>query len=373
MDLEREFSARDDLIFLNHAGLAPWPRRASEAVTAFARESFETGPAHYERWVATETALREQGRILLNTPSSDDIALLKNTSEGLSIVAYGLPWKSGDNIVTTAEEFPSNRIVWESLRDRGVVLREVVIGSAPDPEAALFASCDTCTRLITVSSVQYASGLRMDLARIGKFCRERDIAFCIDGIQSLGALQMDIQAIHADAVVADGHKWMLGPEGVALFYTRPEFRDRLRLTQYGWHMVEAAGDYERRDWEPAKSARRFECGSPNMLGVHGLHASLGLLLEIGMPEIERRVLDNSRYLIGLIDDADELELLSSRNEARLSGIVIFRRRGVDAAMLHRALHAAGVQCAPRGGGIRFSPHFYTNRQQIERAIRIASA
>ncbi len=371
--LEQEFPARDDLSFLNHAGLAPWPRRAADAVAAFARENFELGPAHYERWTATETALREQGRRLLNAASADDIALLKNTSEGLSMVAYGMPWADGDNIVTTGEEFPSNRIVWESLRYQGVTLREADIRSAPDPEAALFALCDARTRLVTVSSVQYASGLRMDLARIGAFCRERGIAFCVDAIQSLGALQIDAQAIKADVIVADGHKWMLGPEGIALFYTRPQFRERLRLTQYGWHMVEAMGDYERRDWRPARSARRFECGSPNMLGIHGLHASLELLLEVGLAEVERRVRDNARFLIALIDEADGLELLSSRDPARQSGIVVFRRHGIDATALFQALRAAGVQCAPRGGGVRFSPHFYTRREEIGRAVRLALA
>ncbi len=371
--LEHEFPARDDQIFLNHAGLAPWPRRAADAVAAFARENFDSGPAHYERWAATETALREQGRALLGAASADDIALLKNTSEGLSIVAYGMPWTAGDNIVTSAEEFPSNRIVWESLRDQGVGLREAEIHAVPDPEAALFALCDERTRLVTVSSVQYASGLRMDLARIGAFCRERGIAFCVDAIQSLGALQIDARAIHADAVIADGHKWMLGPEGIALFYTRPGFREQLRLTQYGWHMVDAIGDYERRDWRPAGSARRFECGSPNMLGIHGLHASLGLLLEIGLDKVEQRVLDNARYLIELIDETDGLELLSSRDPARLSGIVVFKRPGIGATALFQALRAAGVQCAPRGGGVRFSPHCHTRREEIRRAVRLALA
>jgi cysteine desulfurase / selenocysteine lyase len=367
--IEREFPRRANHIYLNHAGISPWPRRAADAVAAFAQENYRDGPIHYERWSAIEASLREQGRALLNATAADDIALLKNTSEGLSVVAYGMRWESGDNVLTTDQEFPSNRIVWQSLADQGVELREAAIGAAADPEAALFALADERTRLITVSSVQFASGLRMDLARIGAFCRQHDIVFCIDGIQSLGALRLDVEAIQADVVVADGHKWMLGPEGIALFYTRPGLRERLRLTRYGWHMVEALGDYDRRDWTIDRGARRFECGSPNMLGIHGLNASLGLLLEVGMDRVERTVLDNTNDLIGLIDAADNLELISPRQESRRSGIVTFRHKGMDAAALFRVLRDSGIQCAQRGGGIRYSPHFYTPREQLEQAVR----
>lgn len=372
LHIDDEFPHREDLIYLNHAGVSPWPRRAADAVAAFAQENWRDGPVHYERWIATETRLRERCRALVNAAASEDIALLKNTSEGLSIVAYGMPWQDGDNVVTTDQEFPSNRIVWESLADRGVELRQAAIGASDDPEAALLACVDERTRLITVSSVQYATGLRMELARLGAFCRRHDIVFCVDGIQGLGALQFDVEAIQADVVVADGHKWMMGPEGVALFYTRPALRERLRLTQYGWHMVEAMGDYDRRDWTIARSARRFECGSPNMLGIHGLEASLSLLEEIGIDRVERAVLDHATCLIDLIDAADRLELLSSRAASRRSGIVTFRHRTIDAATLYRTLRGQGVHCAPRGGGIRYSPHFHTSRLQLEQAVRMAN-
>ena len=368
---EHEFPFDDGFIHLNHAGVSPWPRRTAEAVSAFACENHLRGALDYERWLAVEAELRERARALLNAPAAEDIALLKSTSEGLSLVAYGVPWRRGDNIVTADQEFPSNRIVWESLAAEGVELRQAAIGTAPNPEDALLALVDHRTRLITVSSVQYASGLRMDLGAIGAFCRQRSILFCVDAIQSLGALRMDVQAAQADVVVADGHKWMMGPEGLAVFYTTPELRERLRLTQYGWHMVEAKGDYERRDWTVARSARRFECGSPNMLGIHGLHASLGLLLELGMPAIEETVLDNTSRLIRLIEGSPGLELLSPEASARRSGIVTFRRAGTDARTLHERLRARGVHCAPRGGGIRYSPHFYTPLAHLERAVALA--
>lgn len=363
------------IIQLNHAGVGPWPRRTASAVCAFAEENRRQGSLDYPRWLETEAALRRAAAALLGA-AANDIALLKNTSEGLSVVAHGLPWRAGDNVVSSDQEFPSNRIVWESLAPLGVELRQAAL-HAPgdhtngDPEAALFSLVDGNTRVIAVSSVQYASGLRMDLERIGTFCRERGIVFCVDAIQSVGALRMDARTIHADAVVADGHKWMLAPEGVALFYTSPALRERLQLRQYGWHMIEERGDFERREWTVASDARRFECGSPNMLGIHGLLASLELLLELGMTEVEQRVLANADRLRALISASGCLESIGSDLGARRSGIVVFRRPGRDPRALHQALHEHGVLCAPRGGGIRYSPHFHTRAADLERAVDLA--
>jgi Selenocysteine lyase len=365
-----EFPLRAGLIYLNHAAVGVWPRRTSAAVQAFAEENMLQGAADYSRWLGVERDLRSRLVCLLGAGASDDIALVKNTSEGLSLLAYGLDWKEGDNIVSARGEFPSNRIVWESLRPLGVHLRLADI-TGPDPEAALVDLCDERTRLLAVSSVQYGTGLRLNLKRLGRFCRDRGILFCIDAIQSLGALVFDARACHADVVVADGHKWMLGPEGLAVFYTHPRLRERLRLLQYGWHMVEHAGDFERLEWRPAESARRFEPGSPNMLGIHALHASLGLLLEVGMRKVETELLARTRRLLQLVAGEERLQLLSPPEPERLAGIVTFRRRDLDAgghAALHRHLTARSVICALRGGGLRFSPHFYTPMADLERAV-----
>ncbi len=307
---------------------------------------------------------------LLNAPSSDDIALLKNTSEALSVVAYGLDWKKGDNIVSSNQEFPSNRIVWESLASKGVEFREADVGSSSSPEDTLFSCVDKKTKLITISSVQFGTGLRMDLKQIGEFCEQRSILLCVDAIQSLGAVQFDVQDMNADFVMADGHKWMFGPEGLAIFYTKPEARDRLNLNQYGWHMVESLGDFDRREWQSATTARRFECGSPNMLGIHALNASLSLLLEIGMERVEKQLLKRSEYLIGKISAADNLELITSGAKNRYAGIITVKK--VDAAneRLFQYLNDNNIFCALRGGGIRLSPHFYTPIEHLDQAIEI---
>ncbi len=365
--IQQEFGLRSDIIYLNHAGTSPWPRRTADAVRRFARENVVQGAVDYPSWVAIETALRVQLRDVLNAKSIDDIALLKNTSEALSVVAYGLPWHPGDNVVTTDQEFPSNRIPWESLAPLGVELREVSV-TGPDVEEALLDAVDKRTRLLTVSSVQYATGLRMDLERIGDFCARHGVLFCVDAIQSLGALCMDVQTVRADFAMADGHKWMLGPEGLAVFYTRAEARDRLRLTQYGWHMVERHGEFERRDWQAAAGARRFECGSPNMLGAHALHASLSLLLEVGLDEVERYVLEHAAYLMERIRADPDLELVTPQAAGRHGGIVTFRSRHCPPDALFHHLQTRGVVCAQRAGGTRFSPHFYTTDEQLDQAL-----
>lgn len=367
-----EFPLIDDLIYLNHAAVAPWPKRTSAAVIQFAEQNCRYGSHYYLDWLKKETEIRSQLQALINAPSADDIALVKNTSEALSFVAYGLPWQAGDNIVSSNEEFPSNRLPWQSLAERGVEFRQADLSSAATPEDALFALVDSHTRLLTISSIQFASGLRMDLQRIGEFCQQRGILFCIDAIQSLGAVQFDVQAYHADFVMADGHKWMFGPEGLGVFYTTPAARDQMKLTQYGWHMMKDTHNYENRPWEIHPGARRFECGSPNMLGIHALSASLSLLLETGMATVEELVLERSDYLKNAIAEHEQLVLLSQPSPLK-SGIVTFKHKSLSNDGLYRHLQQHRVVCAPRGGGIRFSPHFYNTFEEIDRALALAAA
>ncbi|MCU7809018.1 MAG: aminotransferase class V-fold PLP-dependent enzyme, partial [Candidatus Thiodiazotropha sp. (ex Semelilucina semeliformis)] len=299
--------------------------------------------------------------------SPEDIALLKSTSEGLSVIAHGIDWEAGDNIVSIAQEFPSNRIVWQSLEPKGVEIRLLDLTSEDDPEAALMRLCDENTRLLSVSSVQYASGRRMQLPKLGKFCHEHQIVFVIDAIQSLGALSFDVVSNQADVVVADGHKWMLGPEGLALFYCSETLREKLQLRQFGWHMVENAWDFDRQDWEPATSARRFECGSPNMLGIHALHSSLGLLLEMGIEKVSHLIEYNCDKIIAQVD-ARGFELLTPLDPQSRAGIVTFRVPDRDNAALQQQLMDTQVVCAYRGGGLRFSPHFHNTDSQITQAF-----
>jgi selenocysteine lyase/cysteine desulfurase len=363
-----EFKLRKGLIYLNHAEISPWPKRTALAVQRFAEENMLEGAFNHSHWLEGDASLRRQAQALLNAPLSNCIALLKNTSEALSVVAYGLDWMYGDNVVSSNQEFPSNRIVWESLSQYGVEFREAELSSSQSPEDALFSLVDTRTRLITISSVQFSTGLRMNLSRIGEFCKSHGILFCVDAIQSLGAVRCDVQEIKADFVMADGHKWMLGPEGLAVFYCHPEARSRLHLNQYGWHMIEDMGDFDLKDWRIAESGRRFECGSPNMMGIKALSASLSLLLEAGMEQVERDILKKSEYLFERINSSQKLELITSIESDRYAGIVTFKCINADPVPLYKHLSQHDVVCALRGGGIRFSPHFYIPNDHLEHAM-----
>ena len=384
-----EFALAPDLIHLNHAGVGPWPRRTVAAVTRFAVENGAQGSLDYPRWLIVEQTLRRRLAGLIGGASPADIALVKSTSEGLSMVAYGMDWSPGDNIVGIAQEFPSNRILWESLAPLGVQYRQLDLDSSPDPEGDLLALCDGRTRLVAVSWVQYARGLRLDLGRLSAGCRARGILLGLDAIQGLGALPLNLADTPADFVAADGHKWMLGPEGLALLYVAPELRPRLRLRQYGWHMLEQPGDFERRDWAPALDARRFECGSPNLTGTHGLEASLALLQEVGIEAVHAAIEARIDHLIAAVD-ARGYELLSPREPDRRAGILTFRVPGVEPQALYASLMSPGtadmsgtqerfptrpprVLCAQRGGGVRFSPHFYTPFEDLDRAMDLVAA
>ncbi|WP_347904911.1 aminotransferase class V-fold PLP-dependent enzyme [Pseudomonas purpurea] len=367
-----EFVQAPGLRYLNHAAVAPWPNRAATAVARFAQENVLLGARDYSDWMALEQRLRERLMRLLNAPSTDDVALVKNTSEALSFVAFGLSWESGDQIVISDEEFPSNRIVWEALASQGVEVVQVSL-KGDDPEGALLGACGPRTRLMSVSAVQFASGLRLDLQRLGAGCKQANVLFCIDAIQQLGALPFDVQTYQCDFAMADGHKWLLGPEGLGVFYVRSELREQLKLHEFGWHMLEHMGDYDRTGWEPAKSARRFECGSPNMLGAMALEASLSLLEEVGMECVATLIAERVQWLQDGLNAIPGVRLHSPLNPARRGGIFSFSIDGIDNQTVYEALKAQNVVCIPRGPGVRFSPHFYTEKRVIDETLAIVAA
>jgi len=364
---QQPFQLDENIIHLNHAAVGPWPVATRDTLYRFAEENVRLGSQRYAHWIETEALLRTQLKQLINADSTDEIAILKNTSEGLSVIAQGINWCAGDNIVIPACEFPSNRIVWQALAQQGVETRLIDINDVGNPENCLIAAMDANTRLVSCSSVQYASGLMHDLAKIGKACREHEILFCVDAIQSLGAIQFDVNAVQADFVVADGHKWLCAPEGTALFYCRQNVMSQLQLKQHGWRMVDNPLDFNQINWQPAKTAQRFECGSPNMMGIAALSCSLKVLLDIGLENIETQVLSNTRYLFEQLSTLENIEILTNQTTGKYAGIVTFQRTDVDNEKLYHYLQNNGVICALRGG-IRFSPHFHTSMQTIDRAI-----
>ena len=366
-----------DLIYLNHAGVGPWPMRTVHAIHEFAEENAIYGASRASEWSKHATALRIMLADLINAESNDELALLKNTSEALSTIAYGIDWQSGDNIVVGRQEFPSNRVVWESLQStKSVEVRVVDLYAAATPEQALIDATDKHTRLIATSSIQYATGYRMDLDLLGRHCHAANILFCVDAIQSLGASPVDVQSSHIDFLAADAHKWLLAPEGIALFYCRRPLISELKLNEYGWNMLADSNNYDALynepdilKWKPKSDAKRFECGSSNHLGIYALHASLSLLMEIGTEYIYRQVTRNVNYLAEHIDQ-ERFALLTPDSERR-GGILTFKPlKNRDSKALFAALIANNVFCAYRGGGIRFSPHFYTTTDTLDKALKL---
>jgi len=353
-----EFPILQHGLYANHAAIAPWPRAAADAVAEFALENATIGAERYSRWLLRESRLRISLAGLINAESADDIALLKNTTEGICTVANGIDWRTGDNLVLPAQEFPSNRLPWLALERHGVEVREVDIRATVEPEKALLRQIDSRTRLLAVSAVQWTDGLRLRLETLGQYCQQNNVLFFVDAIQQLGALQMDVQSCGIDFLAADGHKWLLAPEGIAVFYCRGSRREQLQHTQRGWRMLDEPYQFNREHWQASNTASRFEAGSPNMLGQVALHASLGVIESFGMPAVEALITANTRNLSAGLAAIPGVELVRPFDPQRVSGIVSFRPPQTDLAGFQQALKERRLVCAVRGGAIRLSPHFY---------------
>jgi cysteine desulfurase/selenocysteine lyase len=374
--IAEQFPVNDQCLYLNHAAVAPWPKCTRDAVQEFAQENCQTGAQGYLTWLKKEQSLRTKLAKLIGSKNEDCVALVKNTSEALSIVAYGLDWQAGDVVLISDDEFPSNRIVWESLAQKfGVIVKQVHI-SAEDPEKEILAAINasaanptTKPKLISISAVQYASGIKLNLAKLGHACKENDVLFCVDAIQAVGAMEFKCDEWHIDFAMADGHKWMLGPEGLGFLFVKQNHIHTLNLYQYGWHMIEGAGDFSIKNWQPANSAKRFECGSPNMLAGYALEASTDLLLNMGLENVAEAIEKNHDYLLHKLK-ALGAEILSPLDANVRAGILTFRFASIDSAELYQNLMKNNVVCANRGGGVRFSPHFHTTKDCMDKAIAV---
>jgi len=363
-DYRNDFPVTQDLIYLNHAAVAPLSRPAADAMKWLAEDCWRNGSFHYDQWLETYAGVRKAAARLVNA-SEEEIAIMKNTSEGIATIALGIDWKPGDTIVAFQEEFPSNQYPWRRLESRGVKIRWL---SVMDPlekidEAARGA------RLVAVSFVQYLTGYRADLAAIGRICKDRGAIFFVDAIQGLGVFPIDVRSMHIDALAADGHKWLCGPEGCAVLYVSKQLQPQVDAVEFGWMNVSSAGDYGARDMTLRADAARYECGTLNTIGCYGLRAAIEMILEIGTERIGRAV----QALGDQIDSSVRrkgYEVACDRNAATSAGIVSFRKSGTDPAALVANLQQNKVVAANRAGWVRMSPHFYLTREEIDRAMEL---
>ena len=277
-----EFPITQNLIYLNHAGVAPLCRRSADAMKELADDALGYGSWHYDRWLAAYDGLRTATARLINAKPSE-IALTKNTSEGVATVALGIDWRPGDRVVAFREEFPANYYPWKRLESQGV---EVDWLSVTDPLDKIDETARGA-RLLAISFVQFLSGFRADLDAIGTICEDHDCLFFVDAIQGMGAFPLDVRASKIHALAADGHKWMLGPEGCAVLYIQQDLQDAIEPVEFGWTNVAGHADYASRDMTLRADAGRYECGTLNTIGCYGLRAAIEYLLETGV-EAHRR-------------------------------------------------------------------------------------
>jgi selenocysteine lyase/cysteine desulfurase len=359
--------------FFNHAGVSPLPHSAAEAIRVYAGQAEQAAYLN-SGWHFEIENLRQTSANLLNC-HRDEIAFVKNTSEGISIVANGVDWQYGDQIVTTNVEYPANIYPWmEVSRSRGAKLVMVEEEDGPEGcrqtpiEKILEAASAPKTRLVALSHVEFASGQRHDIARIGKFCRERKILFCVDGIQSLGIIPVDVKEMNIDYLSADGHKWMLGPEGAGIFYCRRELLEHTRPMTIGWMNVVDAQNFGNYDFTLRADAGRFECGSFNVPGFLAFKAALDLLSGVGIEQISQRIKLLTDVLIAGLRKKG-YRIISPRSEMQWSGIVSFvspTHPHDKVVQMMRKEHR--IELALREGRMRCSPHFYNTEAQIDRVV-----
>jgi len=364
--LRAEMPVAERWAYFDHAAVAPVTTAAAAAMRKWCDEVLNDGDTRWPEWSRGVEATRDAAARLVGA-DRDEIALVPNTTAGISLVAEGLNWRPGENAVTLADEFPSNVYPWLNLASRGVETRRVPTDNGRLDLDALAAACDAQTRIVSVSWVGYATGYRHDVERIAQLAHERGALVMLDAIQGLGAFPLDVEKMPIDFLAADGHKWMLGPEGAGIVYIRRRHLDRLRPLGVGWHSVVHVSDYTRIELNLRPSAARYEGGSQNMVGMLGLGASLDLLLELGGEAIAAAIFDVTDRACERLEQIGAT-IVSDRRPEHRSGIVAFELSGRDPLAVKKHCLAQHVVLSCRAGRLRISPHAYNNEEDVERLV-----
>jgi selenocysteine lyase/cysteine desulfurase len=363
-NLDHEFPVRKNLVYFNHAAVGAMPRRVAQAIAAHNENVRDRGAADWRRWYAAVEDTRAKAARFIGS-SKEEVAFLPNTSWGLNLVAQCFPWKEGDNVVSNDMEFPSNAYPWLSLEKRGVACRQAKNRSGRVTLAEIAEVVDARTRVVAVSWVAFHNGFVSPLEEISRFCRERGILFVVDAIQGLGALPMDVVAAGVDVLAADSHKWLLGPEGCAIFFVAENVRDRVPPVFAGWWNILHAKGYLEYDLDFYKSARRYEPGTLATANIAGLAAALDLLTEAGAETVRARILKVCEALKrGLTERGWRI----ATPDPLRSGILSAAPPDADSRVVCKQLEERGVITAPREGAVRFSPHFYNDEEEVKRIL-----
>jgi selenocysteine lyase/cysteine desulfurase len=357
--------------YFDHAGVCPLPRVAVEAGHAFLDDALHNGAVGYDAWDARIEEIRSSAAGLMGVPATD-VAFVKNTTEGLSFVAAGLDWRPGDRVLAPGHEFPSSVYPWLALRDRGVtveLIEPVGRGMRYPLDAVADALAAAPTRLVAVSWVNFARGGRVDLAALARLCHDHGALLCVDVIQGLGLIPAELAAWGVDFAAADGHKWMLGPQGAGVLYVAGHARDLVRPVEPGWASVAHRDDYDRLELVYDRSARRFEGGTYAVEAILQMGASIDLLRRAGVPRVWAHVQGLLDHLAAGLA-AVGATVLSDLDPAGRSGVLTFSLPGHEPAGVRDRLRAAAIICKARGGGIRVAPHGYNTTGELDALVEV---
>lgn len=363
-----QFPICDRLVFLNHAGVAPLPAPTYDALVRTAAEQRDRGHTLRARWEQRIHATRCRAAELLGARAAQ-VAFIKNTTSGLIIAAESIPWREGENVVTSAIEFPANVYPWLHLARRGVETRMVEPTDGRIGIDEIAQAMDDGTRAVAISWVQYSNGYRSDLGALAELCRSYGAFLVVDAIQGLGAVEFDMEASGADFVAADGHKWLLSTEGCGVLCLSERALERTDAVNVGWLSVEDAWDFGSYDLRLRPEAARLEEGSLNTLGVHALGASLKLLLRVGPAAVWGAIEALTGMLVEGLSQRG-CSIVSPRGAGQTSGIVCFRHPAIPSEAMVRRLAEAGIVAADRAGAVRLSPHFYNDVDDVNAVLDV---
>jgi cysteine desulfurase / selenocysteine lyase len=365
-DFRRQMPVTEEWAYLDHAAVAPLSQGAMVALADWAADATRNGSANYPSWNGRIADLRRLSARMIEA-DLDEIAFVGNTTAGVNFVAEGFPWRPGDNIVTREDEFPANQYPWLHLADRGVETRRLPVGGGRLDLDRLAAAIDERTRIVSLSWVAYANGWRHELEEIVKLVHDRGALFFLDAIQGLGVFPLDVKKTPIDFLAADGHKWMLGPEGAGVFYLRREHLKLLRPVGVGWNSVKNEHDFHKIVYDLKETAERYEGGSINIACLLALRASLELLARYPAECLAARVLEITDHACRRLTEIGAT-VLSDRSADHKSGIVSFELPGRDPVAIRRRCFEQKVILSCRAGRLRISPHAYNDESDIERLI-----
>jgi len=369
-EIRNLFPVTQKYAYLNSAAVSPVPARSVEAVLSQLKDVSENGTVNYTDWIAT----KERARALIGEMlgvRADQLAFMRNTSDGFSTIANGLRWKKGDNIVSFEREFPANFYAWRMVRDRfGVELRLCPERDGRIDLDEFIALIDENTRLVSISAVQFNSGFRADLKRISEAARKVEALFAVDIIQGFGAFGFDLPAQGVDIASGASHKWLFSPEGCGMLYLSDRARERIAPTLVGWISVETPWDFDDREQSFKPTALAWESGTGGASLFYGLEQSLLILRETGLSEIESYLEELTDYLCELAAGKN-YEIVSSRAAGEKSQIVCLKHRGgLTSNEIAKRLEEENVIVSPRGDRLRVAPHFFNNRADIEKLAEL---